>query len=185
VEWQISEADCYSVQKSVITIILDIDAINNLGTTYLSRTKGFIFQHHLYQKDFQKANLKTISTLKTRAHTGIPARLGTTLGNNQEPMPGGVQAVSTIASMEFPYLFAQTGLVSPDYQGQLLIILQNCGDKDVILPRGSIIGFIANVKYPNFDEISEVKQKKWEAKVSANAKLPEPEPMLHEEKEFD
>jgi hypothetical protein len=42
-------------------------------------------------------------------------------------------------------------------------------------PKGSNIGLIENVKNPYFDEISEVKQ---------NAKLPEPEPMLHEEKEF-
>ncbi len=84
------------------------------------------------RKDFQKANFKIFSTLKIPAHTGLPVRLGTTLGNNQEPMPGDVQAVSTIASMEFPYLFAQPGLVSPDLLGHVMIILQNCGDEDVI-----------------------------------------------------
>jgi dUTPase len=53
-----------------------------------------------------------------------------------------------IASMEFPYLFAQPGLVSPHHQGQVMIILQNCGDEDVILPRCSNIGFIKNEKNP-------------------------------------
>jgi hypothetical protein len=39
------------------------------------------------------------------------------------------------------------------------------------------------VKNPYFDKISEVKPNEWEAKVSADSKLPEPEPMSCEEKE--
>ena len=96
-------------------------------------------------------------------------------------MPSGVNAVSTIASLDFPCLFAQPGLVNPDHQGQVTIILQNCGDEDVTIPRCSNIGYIENVKNPCFDEISEVKKNEWEAKVSANAKIPEPEPLSIEE----
>ena len=40
------------------------------------------------------------------------------------------------------------------------------------------------MKNSYFDEISEVKPNEWEAKVSSNAKLPEPEPMLNEENEI-
>jgi hypothetical protein len=61
-------------------LILDTDAIDNLGITYLSRTKSLIFQDNLTPKDFQKANLKIIGTLKIPAHTDPPVRLGTTLG---------------------------------------------------------------------------------------------------------
>ena len=99
-------------------------------------------------------------------------------------MPSGNKAVSTIISMAFPCLFAQPGLVSPDHQGQVMIILQNCGDEAVTIPICSNIGYIENVNNPYFDKISEVKTNKWEATVSANAKLPEPEPMSHEEKEI-
>ena len=38
---------------------------------------------------------------------------------------------------------------------------------------------------PYFEEISEVKTNEFEAKVSANAKFPEPEPMSHEKKEIN
>jgi dUTPase len=55
-------------------------------------------------------------------------------------MPSGVVAVTTIASMEFPCLFAQPGLVSHDDQDQVKIILQNCGDEYIMIPRCSIIG---------------------------------------------
>jgi hypothetical protein len=40
-------------------------------------------------------------------------------------MPSGLNKVFTIASMDFPRLFAQTGLVSLDHQGQVIIIFQN------------------------------------------------------------
>jgi hypothetical protein len=80
--------------------------------------------------------------------------VGTTLGKNQEPMPGGVQAVSKIAGMELSYQFAQPGLVSPDYQPKVMIILQNCGDEDITLPRCLKIGFLENVKNPHFNEMN-------------------------------
>jgi hypothetical protein len=52
-----------------------------------------------------------------------------TIDNSQSPMPSGFMAVTTIASMDFPCLFAQPGLVSPDSRGQVTMILQNCGMK--------------------------------------------------------
>ena len=52
--------------------ILVIDAIDNLGMTYLSRTKCFKFQEELNPEKFQKADLKVIVTIKIPAHTGIP-----------------------------------------------------------------------------------------------------------------
>ena len=68
--------------------------------------------------------------------------------NRERPshMPSGLTAVSTVASMDFPCLNAQPGLVSPDHQGQVMIVLQNCGDEDIIIPRFSNIGYIENVK---------------------------------------
>ena len=105
-------------------LIFGIDAIDNLGITYLSRTKQFKFQEELNPEKFQKADLRIIATLKIPAHTGIPVRLGTTIGARQSPMPSGVKAVSTIASLDFPCLCAKPGLVSPDHQGQGMKISQ-------------------------------------------------------------
>jgi hypothetical protein len=55
--------------------------------------------------------------------------LGTTVVKNQKPMSSGVMAVSTIASMNFPCLFAKRGLLSPDHQDQVMMILQNLGEQ--------------------------------------------------------
>jgi dUTPase len=50
-------------------------------------------------------------------------------------MPNGLVAVTTISSMDFLCLFAQPALVSPDHQGQVVLILQNCGNEDITIPR--------------------------------------------------
>ena len=36
------------------------------------------------------------------------------------------------------------GIVVPDHQGNGNVILQNCGDTDVYIPRGSLIGNVEN-----------------------------------------
>ena len=58
----------------------------------------------------------------------MPGRQGTSIGKDQT-MANGVKAVSTVASLDFPSLFAQPGLVCPDAQGYEAIMLQNCGAK--------------------------------------------------------
>jgi hypothetical protein len=102
-------------------LILGINAIYNLGITYLSSTNSFMLQEDLNPEKFQKAGLRFISALKIPGHTKKnQVRFGTTIVRSQNPMPSGVMAVATIASMEFPCLFAQHGLVSPDHQDQVM-----------------------------------------------------------------
>jgi hypothetical protein len=79
--------------------------------------------------------------------------------------------------MDFPCILAKLGLLSPDHQGQVIILLQNCRYEKITITIYSDSEFIENVKNPQFDEISGAKTNEWEAKTSANAKLPEPEPM--------
>jgi hypothetical protein len=55
-------------------LILGIDAIDNLGITYLSRTKSFLFQEDQHHEKFQKADLRVISALKIQAHTRVLVR---------------------------------------------------------------------------------------------------------------
>jgi hypothetical protein len=57
-----------------------------------------------------------------------------------------------------------------------MMILQNCINEDLTIPRCSSIGYIENVKHPHFDQIPEIKSNEWEIKVSQNPQLPEPEP---------
>jgi hypothetical protein len=62
-----------------------------------------------------------------------------------------------------------------------MLILQNCGNKDIPIPRCQNNRCIEHVKNPYFDNISEIKSSKWEIKVLQNPHLPEPEPLSQED----
>ena len=97
-------------------------------------------------------------------------------------MPNGISAVSTVASLDYPSLFAQPGLVCPDVQGNVSIRLQNCGDEDLRLPRCTIVGYIENTKNPDFEELSLIDEDEWKAKMSQTEFSPPP-PMSQTERE--
>jgi hypothetical protein len=59
-----------------LPLILGIDAKDNLGITYLSRTKSFMFQEEIHPEKFPKV----ICTPKIPTHTEIHIPLGTTIG---------------------------------------------------------------------------------------------------------
>jgi hypothetical protein len=65
-------------------LILGIDAIDNLGITYLLGTRSFRFQEELNPETFQKADPRVVNTLKILAHTEVPVELGTTINNSQK-----------------------------------------------------------------------------------------------------
>ena len=113
----------------------------------------------------QKADLQIISTITLPAHSGVPVRLRTTISRSK-PMPSSMKAVSTVASLDYPSLFAQPGLVCPDAQGCGTILLQNCGNSEITLPRCTKIGFIENLSDPQFEKISLVEERNWEEKIS-------------------
>jgi hypothetical protein len=82
-------------------LIPGIDAIDNLGITYLSRIKSFRYQEELKPETFQKADLRVVNTLKMPPCTVVPVKLGTTINNSQNTMPNGLVAVNTISRMDF------------------------------------------------------------------------------------
>ena len=87
-------------------------------------------------------------------------------------MPNGIKAVSTVASLDFLSLFAQPGQVCPDGQGCVTIMLLNCGDSEITLPRCTIIGFIEKLNDLQFENISQVKEQNWKERTN-----PIPTPM--------
>ena len=116
-------------------LILGIDGINNLGITYLSIPNEFVFQSECTQSQFNKADLMTVSTVKIPPLSTVPVRLGTAIGRRHTPMAAGFKSVSTIGNPSFPALCAQPGLVVPDHQGDVTIMLQNCSNVDMEIPR--------------------------------------------------
>jgi hypothetical protein len=57
-------------------------------------------------------------------------------------MGAGFKSVSTIGNIYHPQLFAKSGLVAPDHQGDVTIMLQNMSDVDIELPRCTTLGLL-------------------------------------------
>ena len=91
-------------------LILGYDAIDNLGIYHMSRSNKFGFQEDLDPNEFKKADLQIISSITLPAHSGVPVRVRTSISKSK-PMPSGLKAVSTVASLDYPSLFEQPGLV--------------------------------------------------------------------------
>jgi hypothetical protein len=85
----------------------------------------------LFQEDiigenkFRKADLMTVTKTFIPARTSVPVRLGTAIGRRHTPMAAGIQSVTTIGNPDFPALFSQPGLVEPNHQGDVTLLLQN------------------------------------------------------------
>jgi hypothetical protein len=90
--------------------ILGIDGIHNLGITYLTETKQFMFQSEILQSKFSKADLKTVSVFKIPVRTSCPVRLGTAIGQDTPLW----QQVSS-QSQQLAILFILNYLQDPDW----------------------------------------------------------------------
>ena len=154
--------------------ILGIDAIDNLGITYLSRTKEFLFQEDIKKEKFERADLNTVKLIHIPAHTTCPIRLASSTGRRHTPMAAGLKCVTTIGTLDFPMLFSQPGLVVPNHQGDVTIMLQNCSDQDIEIPRNTTLGYLENLNNKEFNKISVIDQEKVKEDFSHDAPLPKP-----------
>ena len=154
--------------------ILGIDAIDNLGLAYLSRSKEFLFQEDIKKTRFERADLNTVKLMCIPAQTTCPIRLASSTGRRHTPMAAGLKCVTTIGNLDFPMLFAQPGLVIPSHQGDVTIMLQNCSDQDIEIPRNTTLGYLENLKNEYFKEISLIDQEKVKQDFSKDVPMPKP-----------
>ena len=100
------------------------------------------------------------------ARTSVPVRLGTASGQRYTPMVAGIKSVTTVGNPDYPALFSQPGLVVPYQRGDITILLQNCSDADMEIPRCTAIGFLENLQNGTFKEIHASDQNQLEKEVS-------------------
>ena len=81
-------------------------------------------------------------------------------------MAAGIKSVSTIGNPDFPQIFSQPGLVTPNHQGDVTLILQNCSNQAIEIPRGMSLGFNENLRNTEFGEILNLSEKLTEEKLS-------------------
>jgi hypothetical protein len=108
------------------------------------------------------------------ARTSVPVRLGTAIGRRHMPMAAGIQSVTTIGNPDFPALFSQPGLVEPNHQGDVTLLLQNCSDVDIEIPRCTAIGFLENLQNETFKQIQAIDQNQLEKETSKDKSAPAP-----------
>ena len=70
----------------------------------------------------------------------------------------GLNCVATIGNLDFPMLFAQPGLVVTNHQDDVTIILQNCSEQDIEIPRNTTLGYLENLKNECLNNISLINQ---------------------------
>ncbi len=158
-----------------LPLIMGIDAIDNMGITYLSMSQTFMFQEDIIgEAKFRKADLMTVQRITIPARTGVPVRLGTASGRRHTPMAAEIKSLTTIGNPDYPALFSQPGLVIPNHQGAITILLQNCGDADMEIPRCTAIGYPKNLQTNSFNEIYAIDEKKIEDEAAKDKPIPEP-----------
>ena len=108
----------------------------------------------------KSGTLRTVKLMHIPAHTTCPIRLASSTGARHTPMAAGLKCVTTIGNLDFPVLFSQPGLVVPNHQGDVTIMLQNCSDQDIDIPRNTTLGYLENFKNKEFNNISMIDQEK-------------------------
>jgi hypothetical protein len=78
------------------------------------------------------------------ARTCVPVRLGRASGRRHTPMAAWLKSVITIGNPDYPALFPQPGLVVPNHEGDVTILLQNFGDVEIEIPRCTAIGYLSS-----------------------------------------
>ena len=76
---------------------------------------------------------------------------------------------------DYPAVFSQPSLVGANHQGDFTMLLQNCGDVDLEIPRCTAIGLMENLKNDTFKKMYVVDAKKME-QVSKDKPIPKPMP---------
>ena len=61
-------------------------------------------------------------------------------------MAAGIKSVTTVGNPDYPAIFSQPGLVVPNHQGDVTLLLQNCSDVDMEIRRCTAIGFLENLQ---------------------------------------
>ena len=94
---------------------------------------------------FERADLNTVKLMHIPAQTTCPIRLASHTSRRHTPMAAGLKCVTMIGNLNFPMLFAQQGLVVPNHQGDVTIILRNCSVQGIEIPRNTTLGYLENV----------------------------------------
>jgi hypothetical protein len=64
--------------------------------------------------------------------------------------------------------------VVPNHQGDITILLQNCGDVDMEIPRCTAIGYLKNLQNNSFNKIYAVDERKIEDEAANDKPIAEP-----------
>jgi hypothetical protein len=122
-----------------------------MSITYLSTSDSFVFQEDIkggkqIQKNWLDDSPKNIDPGKDKC----TSKTGHSQWTKAYTYGSRNQICTTVGNPEHPALFSQPGLVVPNHQGDVTILLQNCSDVDMEILRCMAVGFLENVKNDTF-----------------------------------
>ena len=148
--------------------IMGIDLMRKLNLTY--NFKKSEFQINSISPVSSQILLVTKSSEKIPALTARPLRLQGTTQDGQRP-PLGAMAIAKIQNDEFPCLYADKGLVSPNRNGEVTVWVKNCHPFDILLERNEGVGSLEIV---DSKQISLIDQDKFLKEIQSVQKSPPP-----------
>ena len=176
--------------------ILGIDAIKAFGLLYSPFKHSFSFESqsksvHTVQgvapspsPDLDSASiLASLSTTKTvtiPALTSLSLSVSTVSSLPYRP-PADMLGLAHIGTSDLPYLNGGPGLVKTDRIGEVTVRLNNCSPTDLLLPKGSIIGFLESLRPSS---IRQVDQDLFIAAIEKVVPAPTPPITLSDKAEF-
>ena len=147
--------------------ILGIDIISKINLSFNVKDKSFQINEIQLSQSW---SLLTISSEKIPALTALPLRLQGVSDNGDRP-PLNTTHLASIQTSDFPCLYANKGLVSPNRLGEVTVWVKNCHPFDIQLGRGEKIGSLEKV---DPSQIAQIDQSRFLNEVQNSQKLPSP-----------
>ena len=157
--------------------IMGIDLMRKLNLTYNIKNSEFLINS--ISPVSSQILLVTKSSEKIPALTARPLRLQGTTQDGQRP-PLGVMAIAKIQNDEFPCLYADKGLVSPNRNGEVTVWVKNCHPFDILLERNEGVGSLELV---DSKQINLIDQDRFLKEINSVQKSPPPL-TVEQQKEF-
>ena len=149
--WTDKKGNSLTVQHEVVVMkdlnsgaIMGMDLIRSLGVVYFNQSHEFHFEKSWTDKrPFEVGEIVTSQEMFLPAHSSQSVRVSTKQEGFKRHCPQ-ITSIAEIHCQDYQQIMGPQGVIIPDHQGKIVVVLQNCSDVDVKLPRGTLIGSIEN-----------------------------------------
>ena len=136
--WTDRKGNSLTVQHEVVVMkdlnsgaIMGMDLIRSLGIVYFNQSHEFHFEKSWTDKrPFEVGEIVTSQEMFLPAHSSQSVRVSTKQEGFKRHCPQ-ITSIAEIHCKDYKQIMGPQGVVIPDHQGKIVIVLQNCSDVDV------------------------------------------------------